>query len=235
MTVCQNKTIAGVESGADKWVLGNLTVAFGRKCRLIGSVLNCVSAFVGLRFRHPQGTARAGLDEIVRSVNQANPGAVIHPQPFSQRYSSLQPVRRVGHFPQQIVCVLQLFLLRGELRLLLSYDLPGSAGLSKLCKPDIKCADDGENDDGEDYDLGAGINLTHQLARKLAQENLGIVAARGGRSFHGRLLDKWRDMCAAAAPRNQCSISRNRKEVNRRARGTDPDFISVVDRLVWLN
>src|SRR5215831_11272463 len=235
MTVCQNKTIAGVESGADKWVLGNLTVAFGRKCRLIGSILNWVSAFVGLRFRHPQGTARAGLDEIVRSVNQANAGAVIHAQHFSQRYGSLQPVGRVGHFPEQVVCVLQLVLLRCELRLLLSDDLPRAAGLSKLGESDVERADDGENDDSKDNDLGAGINLTHQLARELAQEDLGIVAARGGRSFHRRLLDKWRDMCAAAAARNQCSISRNRKEVNRRARGTDPDFISVVDRLVRLN
>jgi hypothetical protein len=30
MTVGQNEAVAGVEAGANKWVLGDLTVAFGR-------------------------------------------------------------------------------------------------------------------------------------------------------------------------------------------------------------
>jgi hypothetical protein len=125
-----------------------------------------------------------------------------------------------------------LFLLRDQASLLLGDDPTVLARLVVLGEAEIKRAGDRENDDGEDDDLCARINLANQFAGELAQEDLGIVTAGRSRSFHGRLLDERRYVRAAATSRDHRGGCRNREEMNRGTRRADPDFIAVVDALV---
>src|SRR5204862_1536677 len=142
--------------------------------------------------------------------------------------SLLESFRRISHPAQYVVCVFELFLLRRELRLLFSDDSPTASGFIELCKADVKSANDSKNNDGEENDLSAGIDLANKFTRELAEKNLGVVASRGGRSLHCRLLNEGRDVRAAAAAGDQRRTGIDGKEMNGRAGGSNPNFISVI-------
>src|SRR5712691_7340096 len=99
--------------------------------------------------------------------------------------------------------MLKLLLLCRQLRLLLGDDAATAASFIELRKADVESAQHRQNQNCEGDDLCAGIYLTHQFARELAQKYFGIVAARRRRSFHRGLLDEWRDVRTIAAPRYQ--------------------------------
>ena len=50
----------------------------------------------------------------------------------------------------------------------------------ELRETDIERANHGKNNDGKDNYLGAGIDLTDQLAGEFPEKNLGVITARGG-------------------------------------------------------
>ena len=97
MPVGKNEAVTRMKASADERILSDLTVPFRSQLRLIGSILNCVAAFVALRFSHPQGAARSCFDECIRAVDQANAGAVINSQRLAEGNCLLEPFRRVSH------------------------------------------------------------------------------------------------------------------------------------------
>src|SRR2546423_12415712 len=108
-------------------------------------------------------------------------------------------------------------------------------GFIELSEADVKSADDGKNNDREENNLGTWIDFANQFASELAEKNLGVIASRGGRSLHCRLLNERRDVSAAPAAGDHRRSRVDGKEMNRRSRGANPNFISVIDALVWLD
>src|SRR5258708_10848049 len=96
----------------------------------------------------------------------------------------------------------------------------------ELREPDIERADYGKNNDREENNFGARIDFANQLAGELAEKNLGVIAARGGRSFHRGLLNARRDVTATAARHHRRSRG-GPKEMNRRPARTNPNFLSL--------
>ena len=81
----------------------------------------------------------------------------------------------------------------------------------------------------------SAADFAHELARELAEKNLCVITARGGRSFHRGLFDEGRDMgIAPATGHHRCSRV-DGKEMNRRPGGANPNFIPVIDDFVWFN
>src|SRR5882724_875383 len=224
-----------MKTGADEWILRDLTVTFRSQFRLVSAILDCVAAFVALRFSHPQGTSRSRFNERIRAVDQANAWAVINPQRLAERNSLLESFRRISKLAQHIVGVFELLLLRSELLLLVGNSLAAMPRFIELRETDIERAKHRKNNDGEENDLSARIDFANQFASELAEKDLGVIASRGGRSLHRRLLNERRDVSTAPAAGDHRRSRVDGKEMNRRSRGANPNFISVIDALVWLD
>ena len=235
MPICQYETVADVKTCAHKLKFRDGSIAFGRqRCGFV-SILNGLSGFVGLRFRITQRPAGTLFDEHERTGNQANAAAIVDAQHLAQREGVEHLLVGLHHLGQLIVSVLKLLSLSDELCLLRSDDAPIVPGFIKLGETNVEGANDAEYDDGKGYDLRAGIDLANQLAGKFAQEDLGVITTRCRGRFHGRLFDERRNVRAVATPGHERRRRLDRKEVNRRARRTNPDFISVIESLVGFN
>src|SRR4029077_10884227 len=90
------------------------------------------------------------------------------------------------------------FLLSRKLSLLLGDSAATPSCFVELSKADVESAQYGQDQNCEGDDFRAGIDFTDQFAGELAEKYLGIVAARGRRSFHCGLLDKRRYVRIAA-------------------------------------
>src|SRR5258708_11957046 len=131
--------------------------------------------------------------------------------------------------------MLKLLLLGYKLGLLFRNDAAAAPGFIELREPDVKRAEHRGNHDREQNNLGARIDLADQLAGELAQENLRVIAPGRRRSFHGRLLDKWRNVSTVTTPGHERGRRGNRKEMYRWTRRANPNFVSVINAFVGFN
>src|SRR5438046_1818396 len=182
-----------MKTATDERILGDLTVALRRQLSLHSSILHRVAALVCLRLRSGYWAARTCFDESVRAVNQTYARPIIHAQHFAERQRVKHLFVRLEDFAQLVVGLLQFLLLFSQFGSLLIDGLAAASSFVELREAYVKRADDGKDDDREQNDLGAWIDLANQLASEFAQEDLSVIAPRGSRSFHCGLLAKGRD------------------------------------------
>jgi hypothetical protein len=94
---------------------------------------------------------------------------------------------------------------------------------------EVEHAADEDGHAEEDADLRAPVDLAQQLARELAQEDLGVVAARGGGGLDGGGLDEGRDARAAARGGGDGRQVPDGEELHPHVEGPEAKLVAVVN------